>query len=65
MGNSSNFREAYIQQEQLGNHFQQVDFGELSTGLARRENGLELSFDRIDADRSDIIEEIRRESVNL
>ena len=48
MGNSSNFREAYIHQIES-----QVDIGDASTGIVRdneRRNasGMELSFDRIE-----------------
>ena len=65
MGNSSNFRDVYSQQ-QIDSHV--FDNGDVSTGIVRensrrRENGLELSFDRLEAEVSnDIIEQIRRES---
>ena len=66
MGNSSNFREAYIHQIES-----QVDIGDASTGIVRENerrnaSGMELSFDRIEqVSSNDIIEDIRRESKKI
>ena len=66
MGNSSNFREAYLHQRDS-----HLDLEDASTGIGRdnsRRHGLgaELSFDRIEqASSMDIIEEIRRESKKI
>ena len=66
MGNSSNFREAYIHRIES-----QVDIGDASTGIVRENerrnaSGMELSFDRIEqVSSNDIIEDIRRESKKI
>ena len=68
MGNRSNYREVYRHHEQHDSQLH-LDIGDMSTGVgrgnSRRANGLELSFDQIEASGIDIIEEIRRESKKL